>query len=236
MPGKRVAILQSNYIPWKGYFDLIGSVDEFILYDDMQYTTEDWRNRNRIKTPKGAEWITLPVRVTGRAGQRIRDAEIEDDRWREKHWRSLRQNYHRAPFWTAYAGELEALYLGSAERHLSTLNRAFLETLCRWLGITTPLRWDWEYRLGEGKVNRLVDLCVQAGAGVYLTGPSAKGYFEADRGIERFAEAGIAVEFMDYSGYPEYAQLYPPFIHEVTALDLVLNTGPGAAAYLKRRT
>lgn len=235
MPGKRVAVLQSNYLPWKGYFDIIASVDEFILYDDMQYTTEDWRNRNRIKTPKGAEWLTVPVRVRGRSAQRIRDAEAEDERWRGKHWRTLRQNYHRAPHWNRYSSDLEAFYLGDRERNLSAINRSLLETCCRWLGIETRLRWSWEFGLAEGKVNRLVDLCGQAGASVYLTGPSARTYLEADRGPERFAEAGIGLEYMDYSGYPDYPQLYPPFIHEVSILDLLFNTGPEARKYMKSR-
>lgn len=235
MPGKRVAILQSNYLPWKGYFDLIASVDEFILYDDMQYTTEDWRNRNRIKTPKGAEWITIPVRVRGRSAQRIRDAEVEDERWRGKHWRTLQQNYHRAPHWNRYAEELAAFYLDSRERSLSAINRCLLETCCRWLGIGTPIRWCWEYALAEGRVNRLVDLCQQAGASTYLTGPSARAYLEAERGPERFAEAGIGLEYMDYAGYPEYPQLYPPFIHAVSILDLLFNAGAEARNYMKSR-
>ena len=62
---KKVAILQSNYIPWKGYFDIIASVDEFIIFDEMQYTTRDWRNRNRIKTQNGLKWLTIPVNGKG---------------------------------------------------------------------------------------------------------------------------------------------------------------------------
>ena len=81
----KVAIVQSNYIPWKGYFDLIAAVDEFVIYDDVQYTRRDWRNRNKIKTPHGLLWLTVPVQVKGKYLQRIRDAEIADPNWAKEH-------------------------------------------------------------------------------------------------------------------------------------------------------
>ena len=93
---KKVAILQSNYIPWKGYFDMIAAVDEFILYDDMQYTRRDWRNRNQIKTPQGVQWLTVPVKVKGKYHQTIRETEIEGAQWAKDHWKALSQNYRRA--------------------------------------------------------------------------------------------------------------------------------------------
>lgn len=227
---KRIAILQSNYIPWKGYFDLINSVDEFILYDDMQYTRRDWRNRNRIKTPHGPLWLTIPVHVKGRFHQRIRDAEVSDPTWAARHWRSLVHAYSRAPFWHRYRDGLEALYLDCRETHLSAVNRRFLNALCDWLNIRTPIRDSSEYRLIDGKTERLVDICRQAGATHYLSGPAAKDYVVP----ELFSRAGIELEWMDYSGYPEYAQLYPPFDHHVSVLDLILCTGPGARHYLGR--
>lgn len=227
---QRVAILQSNYIPWKGYFDLIASVDEFILYDDMQYTRRDWRNRNRIKTPHGPLWLTIPVHVKGRFHQRIRDVEISDPSWAARHWRSLRHAYSRAPFWNDYRELLESLYLDCRETHLSAVNRRFLTALCDWLNIRTPIRDSSEFHLIDGKTERLVDICRQAGATRYLSGPAAKGYIAP----ELFSRAGIELEWMDYSGYPEYDQLYPPFDHHVSVLDLILCTGPNARDYLRR--
>jgi hypothetical protein len=94
---KKCAIVQSNYIPWKGYFDLIAAVDEFILYDDMQYTRRDWRNRNQIKTPQGLQWLTVPVVVKGLYYQKIRETEIDGTVWATSHWKSLVANYKRAP-------------------------------------------------------------------------------------------------------------------------------------------
>ncbi len=227
----RVAILQSNYIPWKGYFDLIRSCDEFILFDDMQYTRRDWRNRNRIKTPRGLCWLTIPVEVKGRYHQCIRDTRISDPGWARRHFQTLAHHYARTPYWQVYRDRLEALYLGCAETHLSRINHRFLAALCDWLGITTRITCSTDYTLLDGKTERLVDLCRQAAATHYRSGPAGRGYVDA----AQFDQAGITLEWMDYAGYPKYPQLHPPFDHHVTVLDLILNVGPEAAAYLDRR-
>lgn len=135
---KRVAIVQSNYVPWKGYFDLIAAVDEFVLYDDMQYTRRDWRNRNRIKTPTGPQWLTVPVMVKGRFEQPIRDTRIDGTGWAERHWKALECSYRRAPAFAATAAWLEPLYW-RPWTHLSVLNRALIEAVCMRLNITTHL-------------------------------------------------------------------------------------------------
>jgi hypothetical protein len=226
---KRLAILQSNYIPWKGYFDLIASVDEFIIFDDAQYTKNDWRNRNRIKTPQGVQWLTIPVETKGKLTQRIRDAEAKNDAWREKHLRSLLQNYSRARYFSDYKGWLEELYAGCNLQLLSKINYHFLAAICRELKITTKLTWSSDYHLGEGKTERLVSLCEQAGATSYLSGPSAREYLDPTL----FEQAGIALRFKEYV-YPEYPQQYPPFDHAVTVLDVILNTGSDARRYVVR--
>jgi len=127
---KKVAILQSNYIPWKGYFDLIAAVDEFILYDDVQYTRRNWRNRNRIKTPRGVQWLTVPVQVKGKYHQKIREAGIDGASWAAAHWKTLERNYRRAPCFSEIASWAEPLYLGESYSHLSRLNRRFIEAIC----------------------------------------------------------------------------------------------------------
>src|SRR3954453_16341198 len=108
--GKAVAILQSNYIPWKGYFDLIHMVDEFILYDDMQYTKNDWRNRNLIKTQEGVKWLTSPVQTSGECFQRIKDAKVHGHYWAKKHYKALFQNYSRAEYFKKYQDRIQELY------------------------------------------------------------------------------------------------------------------------------
>jgi hypothetical protein len=226
---KTVAIVQSCYIPWKGYFDLIGLADEFILYDDRQYTKNDWRNRNRIKTPKGVQWLTIPVAHSGRQGQRIDEAEAVDLRWPAKHWRAIAQNYSRAPFFEEQAGRFERLYTTLDDQRLSAINRRFIDAICESLGISTPISLSVAYPAEGGRSERVLSLCRTAGATRYLSGPSARSYLDG----ELFRDAGIEVEFMSYDGYPIYPQLYPPFDHAVTALDLIFNVGADAARYLK---
>ena len=225
---KVVAIVQSNYIPWKGYFDLIGQVDEFILYDDAQYTRRDWRNRNLIKSANGPKWLTIPVLVHGRYYQKIKDVEISDPQWGSEHWQTIQHNYARAPFFRQYRETFEQLYLHSEETHLSQVNYRFLAAICGILGIATQLSWSMSYKLCEGKTERLVDLCRQAGANTYISGPSAQVYLD----VAQFEAVGIAVRFASYENYPVYNQLYPPFEHRVSILDLLFNTGPAAREYL----
>lgn len=223
---KKVAILQSNYIPWKGYFDIIASADEFILYDEMQFTKNDWRNRNCIKTPQGVQWLTIPVGQDIR--RRICDVPLPGGPWRMKHWKTLAQNYSHAACFKETAAWLEPLY-NEAQTTLSALNRRFIEEICRVLGIRTLIRDSSEYTLGEGKTERLVNLCRQAGAGEYISGPAARGYLD-----ERlFADQGIRVTWMDYANYPEYPQLWGPFTHQVSILDLLFNRGADAPRFMR---
>lgn len=226
---KTVAIVQSSYIPWKGYFDLINFADEFILYDDRQYTRRDWRNRNRIKTPQGVRWLTVPVEVKGRYTQRIDETRVSDPGWAAKHWRTLSQSYAAAPFFDRSRETFEPLYLGLDEPLLARINRRLLEAACQMLGIETKLSWSTDYHAEGTKTARLLDLCEQSGATEYLTGPSAREYLD----VALLEDAGISVRWMDYSGYPEYEQLHPPFEHAVTILDLLFHTGPDAPRYLK---
>lgn len=227
---KTVAILQSNYIPWKGYFDLIDLVDEFILYDDVQYTRRDWRNRNRIKSPQGVTWLTIPVQVKGKYHQRIIDTFVSDSDWAKTHWQTLAHHYGRAPHFRRYAELFEDLYLTCDELQLSRINYRFLRTICGLLEIDTKITWSSDYVLAPGRTERLVELCRQAGATEYLSGPAAKDYLDESL----FAAVGIGVQWMDYSGYPEYPQLYPPFEHAVSIVDLLFNMGPEAAKYMRK--
>ena len=225
---KRIAIVQSGYIPWKGYFDLIGSVDEFVLYDDAQFTRRDWRNRNRIKTADGLKWLTVPVEVRGKFDQAIKDTRISDRSWREKHWKSLYHAYSKAPFFPQFAEQIEEAYQDSSDQHLSQINHRFLTTICGILGIDTDITWSMDYTGTERKSERLLDICRQAGATEYLSGPAARAYLKETI----FEEAGIDVMWMNYEGYPEYDQLHPPFEHRVTVLDLIFHAGPEAPDHM----
>jgi len=225
---KKVAILQSSYIPWKGYFDIVGLVDEFILYDDVQFTKRDWRNRNRIKTINGSAWLTIPVETKGKYLQLIKDTKVDGQAWREEHWKAISINYARAPYFGEHKQTFEAIYMDKTKK-LSTINFQFIEAICRILGIHTKLSWSMDYEITGDRTARLVSLCQQAGASAYLSGPSARDYIEP----QAFKQAGIGLSYIDYSGYPEYNQLYPPFEHQVSVIDLIFNEGPNAPTYMK---
>lgn len=226
---KKIAILQSNYIPWKGYFDIIAAVDEFVLYDDMQYTRRDWRNRNQIKTPQGLQWLTVPVMVKGKYHQKICEAEIDGIDWVHEHWKALVQNYRRAPYFSEIAKWLEPLYFSGPYTHISQLNRCFIEAICHYLGIKTIISNSWDYVLHSDKTERLVDICIQAGGVEYVSGPAAKDYLDE----KVFSEKGVMVTWFDYSDYPEYSQLWGEFAHSVTILDLLFNCGKNAPNYMR---
>lgn len=226
---KKIAILQSNYIPWKGYFDLLAAVDECIIFDDAQYTRQDWRNRNLIKTPQGVRWLTVPVKSRGRSQQKIRQAEINGGGWASKHWKTLVQNYRHAPHFSEIADWLEPLYLRTSYSHLSTLNRQLIAAVCQYLGIRTLLTDSCNYRLREGRSQRLADLCLQAGGTEYVTGPRARHYLDP----HVFTTAGITLRWFDYAGYPQYPQLWGDFAHEVSVLDLLFNCGKAAPGYMR---
>jgi hypothetical protein len=203
--------------------------DEFILFDDMQYTRRDWRNRNLIKSSDGLQWLTIPVEVKGKFFQPIKDTVVSDRTWNRQHWKTLVHCYARAGFFKQYKEWLEELYLGVSETRLSLINHRFLNAICDLLGIDTKITWSMDYQLAGDKTERLLGLCEQARATEYLSGPSAKAYLDE----QQFVRRGIRVTYMDYSGYREYRQLNPPFTPGVSILDLILNEGTHARDFLK---
>ncbi|MGE4457039.1 MAG: WbqC family protein [Arcobacteraceae bacterium] len=225
---KKIAILQSNYIPWKGYFDLINMVDEFIFYDEVQYTKNDWRNRNKIKTSQGIQWLTISVRQEN-LEQKIKDTKITDKKWNIKHWRTISQNYSKAKYFKEYKDIFEELYLNCDEEYLSQINYKFITTINEILEIKTKLRWSSEFELVDGQTEKLLGICKDCNADIYLSGPAAKDYFNE----ELAKKENIKVEWMDYSGYLEYEQLHPPFEHGVSILDLIFHEGSNAKKFMK---
>jgi len=229
MNKKKIAISQSNYIPWKGYFDMIASVDEFIVYDDMQYTRRDWRNRNLIKTPQGVKWLTIPVIVKGKFDQKIRDVKIDEVDWEKNHWKSIVHNYQGSPYFSEISLWLEPMYLKNPHKNLSELNIAFLRSINQYLGIATKISASWDYGLVEGKSERLLDLCKKSGGAEYVSGPSARNYLDPTI----FAKNGIKLTWLNHDGYPEYKQRWGDYVHGVSILDLIFNCGPQSANFMK---
>ena len=223
---KRVAILQSNYIPWKGYFDIIHEVDEFIFHDDVQYTKQDWRNRNRIKTAAGPVWLSIPVGSDDK--RRICDVELPSGSWAADHWQRITDAYRAAPHFGRYRDLFASIY-ARPWRRLSDLNQMLVCTVARdILGMSTSFRDTRELDLHSRREQRVLDILEQTGAEVYVSGQAAKTYIDPSH----FEERGIDLVWMRYDGYPEYPQFHPPFVHEVTILDLLFHTGPEATRYI----
>lgn len=224
---KKVAILQSNYIPWKGYFDMIAAVDEFILFDDVQFTKNDWRNRNKIKTPNGLAWLSIPVGKN--INRRICDVTPTNNLWRIKHWKALESNYRRSVFFDEIASLIEPFYSSQKNTDLSKINRELIETICNYLNINTKIKYSWEYEPCEGKTDRLTSLCSQANATEYISGPAAKNYLD----IKAFERNSIKLSWFEYNNYLEYPQLWGQFEHNVSILDLLFNCGKKSHKYLR---
>jgi hypothetical protein len=221
-----VVVCQSNYIPWKGYFDLIRKADYFVFYDIVQYTKNDWRNRNKIQSPAGPQWLTVPV-IHQHLAQPIHSVQIANSLWQKKHWKTLQQNYGKAAYFSLYAEQIKVMYQQDW-LYLSELNQSFIKLICSMLQIETRFVDISTLTLAENRSQRLVDICQQVDATTYLSGPAAKSYLELDK----FAQQGIEVQWMDYGHYKAYPQLHEPFEHGVSVLDLLFNKGPEAINYL----
>lgn len=204
-------------------------VDEFIIYDDMQFTRRDWRNRNKIKTKDGLQWLTIPVEVKGKYFQKINETKISDSDWAQHHWKTIQYNYHKTPFFDLYKGLFESIYVNSDEKYLSLINYEFIKLICSILGIKTLIGFSSDFELVDGKTERLVDLCKKLGATDYFSGPAAKAYMDESL----FEKESIKVHYFDYSGYPEYKQQFGTFAHDVSIIDLLFNEGEGSKKFMK---
>lgn len=229
----RVAIIQPNYIPWKGYFDIIHDVDTFVFLDDVQYTVRDWRNRNQIRTPapqpgnpSGKAWLTVPV--TGGRNQRIDEVHIDDAQpWRDKHLAALKRSYGKCAHFAAAFAEYADIVARPWQR-LVDLDVALTEALARRLGCARPFVRASSLGASGTKDDRLIEIVQRVGGDAYLSGPAARDYIVP----EKFARAGIALAYHDYAGYPEYPQIAAPFDHQVTVLDLIFAVGDQAGDYI----
>jgi WbqC-like protein len=223
-------ILQPNYIPWRGYFHQIQKADVFVFYDCVQYDDRGWRNRNQIKTPRGLQWLTIPVRSKGAqtAAIPIKDiAMVWDAPWNKKHWAALTQNYGKAPHFKRYAPLLEPFY-ARQDVLLADFTCDLTIAIARELGLTrTEFLRSSSLPAQGAKTERLLSILKHLGARHYISGPSAKDYMELDR----FAAANISVEFMEYN-YPPYPQQFGAFEPAVSILDLLFNVGPDAAKFI----
>lgn len=228
---KKIAIIQSSYIPWKGYFDLINSVDECVIYDDVQYTRRDWRNRNQIKTKNGLLWLSIPIQHKGNYHQKIDEILVLDNSWCDKHWDSIRHAYSNAPFFSLYKDRLESAFkMLKTYTKLSEINFYLIKLIVELLGIKTEFTFSKKYGFSDlKKTERLVAICKEAKATSYLSGPSASSYIDP----LQFSHANIKLEYISYDNYLPYPQIYGSFVPAVTVLDLLFHAGTDFKQFMK---
>ena len=223
---KKAAIIQSNYIPWLGYFDIIHDVDIFVFLEDVQYTKNDWRNRNKIKTPKGTEWITVPV--LGGIHQKIFETKIDNSKlWTKKHKQAIHANYAATENYTCYKDDIFEIYDRKFDT-ISELNIYAIKKICNLLDIETEFVNSKDLDVSGRKDDRVIEICREIGADYYLSGPAAKDYIENDK----FLDACIKLEYKSYEGYPEYKQLWGEFTRYVSVIDLIFNCGEKSPYYI----
>lgn len=226
----KCAILQPSYIPWRGYFHQIQKSDVFVFYDDVQYDKHGWRNRNRIKTAQGTQWLTIPVRKKGNVedAREIREIEINWERpWNRKHLSALTQSYGKAPFYHALAPVLTQWYSSTPDK-LAEFTIESIAQLAGLLGIRhTRFLRSSQLDISGVRTERIIKILKALRCDHYISGPSARAYLAEDR----FAEEGIILEYMHYD-YPEYPQLHGSFDTHVSILDLLVMTGEDAPKYI----
>lgn len=224
-----LAVLQPSYLPWLGFFDQVRRADIFVFYDDVQYDKNGWRNRNRIKSPGGPHWMTVPVRIAALT-QRINETEIDNRQaWARKHVGTVRQFYAKAPFLNRYLPGLEELLAGQRWESLVDLDEAVVHLICGWLGLECRTVRSSELAISGERSERLLKLCQHFGARRYLSGSAARSYLD----VELFAREGIEVEWQDYQ-HPVYPQQHGEFVPFLSTLDLLLNCGEESASIIAR--
>ena len=216
---KKGIITQSNYIPWKGFFHSLANVDVFVIYDDMQYTRRDWRNRNKLITSNGPKWLSIPVDIKGCYFIKIKDVTIHSNGWKKDHLNFIQNNYRRAPGFKEHFPKIEQLFINAPSKYLTDVNEFFIRELNKLLGINVEIRRSSEFILAEEKTERLLNICIDIGVDKYYSGPAAKVYMEESV----FTNKNILVEYWDYSNFKTYNQLWDGFEHGVSVLDLMFN-------------
>jgi hypothetical protein len=227
----KLGIMQPTYIPWVGYFDMIDQVDMFVLLDHVQFSKQSWQQRNQIKTPKGLEWLTVPVEVKGKLGQAIPDVQIQSAHFVNKHVRSLEMHYRRATHGAAVTEAFARLLRREPPwERLVELNVALIRWMCARLGITTPLVRSSTLSPQGKRTEALVSICEQLAATQYLATLGSAMYLLEERHF--FEARGLPVTFHHYV-HPTYTQLYPPFMPYASAIDLLCNEGPNALSVVR---
>ena len=225
----RVTILQPSYLPWLGFFEQMHRSDQFVLYDDVQFTRRDWRNRNRIRVQEGSVWLTVPVIQKNKYEQSLLETKIDNSTsWKRKHLESIRCHYSKTPFFDLYFPWCEKTFNREWD-FLLDLSLETIQYLKGELKINTPLLRSSELGESGNKSERLISICKQLGATQYLSGESARNYISE----KDFSDQGIGLEYQNYQ-HPEYPQRYEGFVPFLSTIDLLFNCGDKSMGFLKQ--
>tara|TARA_B100000609_G_scaffold190194_1_gene177856 strand:+ start:254 stop:931 length:678 start_codon:yes stop_codon:yes gene_type:complete len=214
-----VVISQSNYLPWKGYFQLISMADVFVFYDTVDFTKRDWRSRNKILGPNGFQWMTIPV--GSNRGKSIQEVVLPEGEWRENHLETIRRNYAKAPYITDVMRIVSPVYEDATITTLSSFNQSLIHHICAYLGIQTEFRNASEFEHNGDRVEKLISICLQLDATTYLSAPAAKDYIS-----DEFEGTEVSLKWMEYGPYEPYDQNIEPFSDYVSIIDTIAALGP----------
>lgn len=219
-PNKKVAIIQSNYIPWIGYFALMYTVDLFVVYECVQYTKNDWRNRNQIQSKDGhTKWLSIPVRQYS-FKQRFMDAKVSSNVWAQSHYSTLRHNFSRLKGWPIWQDDIKKLY-ERAEKidYLYEINRIFLNWVINALEIRTQIIFLESYPEFKDPNERLVSILQNYGATHYLSGPAGKNYIKP----QQFQNAKINIDYVNYDQLLRHVLLTTHPVKAVSVMQCILE-------------
>lgn len=218
---KIVSINQPAYLPWLGYFHRIAISDVFVFFDIVQFEKNSFTNRNKIKMSKGAEWLTVPVKLKNHTQKEIQEIEIADSAWQKDHWKAISLNYKRAKYWEMYNESLGEFY----QRGYSKIADFCYEQLVYFLGIlrinTQVIRASDLPPYQSSKQDLVIDICRSLKASVYVSGALGKNYISPDK----FSIQNIKLYFQDYQ-FPVHQQLWGDFAPFMSIIDLLFNEGP----------
>jgi len=218
-----ISVHQPNYLPWVGYFHKIASSDVFVFLDAVQYPRgRSVANRNRIKTPQGVQYLTVPISIPkGREGKvSYLEVQFADPRWRNRHLKALRMAYGRAPYFEWCFEGLASIV--EQDLPFAEMNIALVHYFMERLGITTPTYRLSEMQVQPARKSRLiVNICLALGVDTYLSGEGARDY--NDEAL--FAAHGIRLVYQQFR-CPEYPQLFGEFVPNLSIVDLLFNCGP----------
>jgi hypothetical protein len=224
----RVTILQPSYLPWLGFFEQMCRSDQFVLYDDVQFTRRDWRNRNRVRVLEGSVWLTVPVIQKNKYEQSLLETKIDNSTsWKRKHLETIRCHYSKTPFFDLHFPWCEKIF-NSEWNFLLDLSLETIQYLKGALKINTPLLRSSELGEPGNKTEKLVSICKQLGATQYLSGESARNYISE----KDFSDQGIELVYQEYQ-HPEYPQRYEGFVPFLSTIDLLFNCGDKSLGFLK---